>query len=81
MSADSQSERLVLDGAINMTVSEETFQKAVTVGVDVPEIDRAANDNGIGLLDFLVIGQKVIFTKTYLTLGTKLHAPFAAGIV
>ena len=78
MSAYDQDERLILDGAIDMTVSEKALQEAETIGVDVPEIDRAADDNGISLLDFLIVWQEVVLKKAHLGFGTELHASFAA---
>jgi len=81
MPTDDHNERLILDGAIDMTVSEKALQEAETIGVDAPKIDRTADDNGISLLDFLIVWQEVVFIETYPGLGAELHAPFAARVV
>jgi hypothetical protein len=78
VSTNGQDERLILDCAIDMTVSEKALQEAETIGVDTPEIDRTADDNGISLPDFLIVWQEVIFKKTHLGFSTERHASFAA---
>jgi hypothetical protein len=80
MPADDENERLTLDGAIDMAVSEKALQEAVTIGIYAAVIDRATHDHDIGFLYFLVIRKKVIFIEAYLGLGAKLHTPFAAGV-
>jgi hypothetical protein len=80
MTTGRQDKRFVPDPERHMAKAEETLDEAYHCGIDAPEVNRTTDDDSIGFLDLLIIGQQVIFKKTYLGFRTHLNTTLAPGI-